>query len=490
VNIIQRFLYKHGYVKRAARGYAAAQMGRLYADWLLGGKEEPNEDIRKDLPTLRRRGVDLFNNNDWVKKFIKLCDKNIIGHEGMLLKAQVKDPTGELDVEANRKIEQAFWEWGRCPRYASVTGKQSFLDIQHLAVKTAAREGEAIVRMVPGFNNPFRFSLQLIPPALLPVELNNPQLKNGNKIIMGIEYDKWERPVRYYIKQAPGARGASVINGNYYTVLPATEIVHLFIEEFFNQSRGVPWLHTAMHRLHMLDSYEQSELTAARMAACQMGLLYTETGDQSPYTGDSKDADGNTIFEAEPGIFRELPKNMRMEPWKPEHPTSQFPTFVKMLMLAISSGGDVAYSSMTGDLEKVNYSSIRAGLLDERDAWRVLQQWFAAHFCDPIYEGWLKMALLTQELELPAEKFNKFNSAYWQGRGWDWVDPLKDINATKEALRSGLTTWTEEAAKRGKDIEEVFEEMAKDKKLMEKYGLQFTLDKGTAVKSAEESEEE
>ncbi|MBU1864262.1 MAG: phage portal protein [Candidatus Omnitrophica bacterium] len=475
IGLFERIAKRAGYVKQrqGGRGYNAAQYGRLYADWILGGVKdrEENENIKKDLETLRQRSIDLFHNNDWVKKFIKICDRNIIGNEGLTLQPQSKDINGKLDTAANKKIADAFWNWSRRPKNASVTGQQTFLDIQHLAIKTAAREGEALVRKVFGFDNPFNFALQLIPPSLLPIGLNREETPNGHKIIMGIEYDQWDRPVKYFIKQKLGTPGATVIDGNYYMALSANEVVHLFIQEHINQARGVPWLHTAMHRLHMLDGYEDAELVASRNAAAQMGLLTSETGDE--YEGDDTDDQGNVIIEAEPGTMRELPPGMKLDMYKPEHPTAQFPTFVKMLMLAISAGGDVAYSTLTGDLEKVNYSSIRAGLLEERDAWRVLQTWFATHFCEPIFESWLKMALLTRQVDLPAAKFDKFSDAYWQGRGWDWVDPLKDIAAITEAIKTGLTSWTKEAAKRGMDTEELFAEIKADKDLAAKYGLVF-----------------
>lgn len=491
IGLIERIVRKAGYVKKSrlgGRGYNAAQYGRLYADWVLGGIRDENEELKKDLERLRQRSIDLFYNNDWVKKFIKLCDRNVIGYEGLALQCQSKDPSGKLDTAANKKIENAFWNWARRPANVSVTGRQTFLDVQHLALKTAAREGEAIVRKVSGFDNPFGFALQLISPALLPVGLNRDEMPNGHKIIMGIEYDQWDKPVKYFIKQKFGAAGAVVIDGNYYMAFPAEEVVHLFIQEHVNQARGVPWLHTAIHRLKMLDGYEDAELVAARIAACQMGLLETESGDE--FSGDDTDESGNTMIEAEPGTFPELPKGMKMSMFKPEHPTAQFPVFVKMLMMAISAGGDVAYSSLTGDLEKVNYSSIRAGLLDERDAWRTLQSWFATHFCDPIYESWLKMALLTRQVDLPVAKFDKFNDAYWQGRGWDWVDPSNDIESIIQSLKTGLTSWRKEAAKRGMDVEELFAEIKEDKALAAKYGLVFDLEGDAPLKKEEKKSQE
>jgi hypothetical protein len=43
-------------------------------------------------------------------------------------------------------------------------------------------------------------------------------------------------------------------------------------------------------------------------------------------------------------------------------------------------------------MEGVNYSSARIAELDERDTWRGMQQFWIEHFCQPIYEDWLRMA--------------------------------------------------------------------------------------------------
>ncbi len=53
-----------------ARGFTAARMDRLTADWLATNRSI-NEELRSDLDRLRARGRDLVNNNDYARKFCK-----------------------------------------------------------------------------------------------------------------------------------------------------------------------------------------------------------------------------------------------------------------------------------------------------------------------------------------------------------------------------------------------------------------------------------
>jgi capsid protein len=69
----------------------------------------------------------------------------------------------------------------------------------------------------------------------------------------------------------------------------------------------------------------------------------------------------------------------------------------------------------------------------------------------------------------------------WNVRGWEWVDPLKDINASVVAIENGLSTRTLELAKQGLDFEEVLDQLAFEKDLAAEKGVVFpgvTMDTG------------
>src|SRR5579884_2199984 len=85
-----------------------------------------------------------------------------------------------------------------------------------------------------------------------------------------------------------------------------------------------------------------------------------------------------------------------------QHPNAAFSEFVKAMLRGMAVGLNVSYASLAGDLREVNYSSIRQGALDERDAWRTLQTFAIRHIYQPIFTDWFAMARLTGRLPLPA----------------------------------------------------------------------------------------
>ena len=61
--------------------------------------------------------------------------------------------------------------------------------------------------------------------------------------------------------------------------------------------------------------------------------------------------------------------------------------------------------------------------------------------------------------------------ARWIGGGWGWVDPVKEVEASKLAIDYGLSTYAEEAAGQGRDWEETFEQAAREKAKADELGL-------------------
>ena len=74
----------------------------------------------------------------------------------------------------------------------------------------------------------------------------------------------------------------------------------------------------------------------------------------------------------------------------------------------------------------------------------VLQNIVINQLLVPIYEDWLDQALMRGMIRmpngsaLPAAKRDKFADHIWQARRWQWVDPMKDINAAILAIGNGL----------------------------------------------------
>jgi lambda family phage portal protein len=304
-------------------------------------------------------------------------------------------------------------------------------------------------------------------------------------IRLGVEFDAMGKPLAYHLRQYHDpARAYTAGNGRTYVRVPAAEIVHGFSADHVGQLRGYPPISTSMARLKMLDGYFEAAMTAARAGAAKMGFVNTPTGEE--YEGDGEDSTGNRVTDFEAGVIEELAAGQTFTAFDPRYPHEQFGAFVKTCLQTISGslGPGVSYSALSGDLEGVNYSSIRTGVLEEREAWKAIQQFFIEAFCHPIYERWLTMALTSGQIfvvppreggprpvPLKAGMESKLRAVSWQPRRWSWVDPAKDMSSAVEAINNCLTTRSAVIREQGRDPDDVFRELAAENAKMALAGI-------------------
>ena len=67
------------------------------------------------------------------------------------------------------------------------------------------------------------------------------------------------------------------------------------------------------------------------------------------------------------------------------------------------------------------------------------------------------MAVLSGELRLPGYEINpdRYRASKWVARCWEWVDPQKEVDAYKTAVRYGFKTLRQVVAEQGGDLDEV-----------------------------------
>jgi capsid protein len=134
----------------------------------------------------------------------------------------------------------------------------------------------------------------------------------------------------------------------------------------------------------------------------------------------------------------------------------------------------VSYASLSNDLEGTSYSSIRQGALEERDAYKMMQQFMLDHFVLQAYGVWLMHVMEFGYIPIPASRFPKFFTAsHFRGRGWQWVDPQKEVNAAVEAMHNGIMSMQDVSTQYGRDIEETLSQWQRDKELADQFGLEL-----------------
>lgn len=459
----------------AQRRFDAAQVNRLTASW-QSQNNAIDAELRTDLDRVRARSRDLFKNNEYAAKFGRTIKSNVVGPEGFRLQARAMDSAGKLDAYANKAIQSAFWQWSR-PDQCDVTGKRSFPDICRAVVLALGRDGEYLIRKRRGAGaGAFGYQLQVLDVDRLDTTHNVWPSGGRNAVIMGVEVDAWRKPVAYHLWNRHPSESAGA--QRHRERVPADEIFHGFIPLEDEQTRGVPWLHAVMRRLNDLNGYREAAVIAARVGASKMGFFTTPDGE--PAIGEETNSQGDAITEAVPGTFETLAAGTKFETFNPDYPHAQFDMFCKAALRGIASGIPGSYHSLANDLEGVSFSSIRSGTLEERDEWMLIQNVLITNLLVPIYEDWLDMSLLRGAIllpngsALPLAKKTKFVAHLWQGRRWQWVDPLKDMSASVLAIENGLASPQQIAAQTGRDIEEVINDLSDFQAMLKAKGVVLT----------------
>jgi lambda family phage portal protein len=148
------------------------------------------------------------------------------------------------------------------------------------------------------------------------------------------------------------------------------------------------------------------------------------------------------------------------------------------MLREIAAGAGASYESLSRDYSQSNYSSSRLSLLDDRDHWRMLQQWLIRAFREPLHRLWLTAAatfgaLPVEHLALLRGDQERYLAVRFKPRGWGWVDPTKEVAAYKEAELAGYVTKTDviAATAGGQDIEDVLKTRRRELDLLEELGL-------------------
>lgn len=465
-------------VKRMGRAYAAAAFNRTVADWIAAATSADAE-MRGNLKLLRARSRQLGRDNDYVRGAKGGFQDNIVG-QGIGFKAQIKKQRGKkLDEDLNAEVETKWADWCEAEN-CDVEGKLDFWEIERALIGATFEDGECFVRMITQRFGPSKIplALEIFEADMLDDELNV-RLEGGNEIRMGVEYNVWRRPTAYWFLEAnPGDTSfptSVTARAKKHRRIPADEILHIMLPDRLKQTRAVPWTVSAMIRLRHMGGFEESEIIAARAGASLMGFITTPEGELK---GDAKE-DGDNVTEFEPGVFKKLNPGEDVTVPDNHRPDGSFGPFMQAMLRGVAAGIGVSYETLSKDFTNTSYSSARTSLLSERDRYKVLQKWIIGRFHRRVMRKWLDMADLSGELKLPNYALNPAvyrQAIKWLPRGWAWVDPTKEVEAYKEAVRGGFTTVTKVVAQEGEDFDELVTQRAREVEVTDALGLKFDTD--------------
>jgi lambda family phage portal protein len=457
------------------RRYAGAVINRLTSDWIAQSTSADSE-IWASLRTLRDRSRSLCRDNDYAIGAVRTILSNVLGESGIRMQSKVRMQRGDrLNDPLNKTIEELWKRWQN-PCYCDVRGILAWPQIERIALRSVIESGEVLIRKVPQQfeDSPVPFALQVLESDQLADDYSLPlRPAEGNVVKMGVELDRWERPVAYWVY--PYHPGDQLLyhqdrNRSQPVRVPASEIIHLYVCDRPGQTRGVPWFSAAINRLRHMGGYEEAEIIKARVQACSMGFI------QSPDLGsfgEDKGDGGNKQLKFEAGTIHTLEPGEIFQGFAPTSPNQGLDPFLKFMLRGVAAGIGVPSDALSMDYSQTTYGGQRAAMLDARDYWGVVQQWLWSSLHQKIFEEWMGIAVAKRVLSLPGFEIDPrwYNHPSWMPRGWSWIDPSKDVSASVTAITSGLSTLGRELAAQGIDFEEIIGDRKREVEILRKAGI-------------------
>ncbi len=471
-------------LRQASRSFETAETPSWTDSW---STQTPgiNEDLARQLPTLRARSRNLARNNEWAARYLIQLDDNVLGPTGIRLQMRLTRRDGTPDDDTNTRLENAWAAWGQ-RGVCEVSCKLSWREVETLALSSLARDGELLYRLRPAAG-PMGFQIQLLNADAVDVALHRDW--GSNRVRMGVEITNDGQPAAYWIRMAKaGDTPPDFQTVGRHVRVPAAEIRHFFLAEEVDQLRGIPWLTVGARRLWLTHDFEESAAVASSHAAKRQGFFVSPNGDAPPGFADTivssvletAKAAGKVLTPDEiktitaaaekyattvPGQYDTLPQGYDFRPFESKWPNIQADTYIKQQIRGWAAARGMSYVTVGNDLEAVNYSSARVGILEEREHYKTIQARLIAWLHAEVLQAAMpRLVMYTPGLQyarIPAYQ----SAATWQPRRWKGIDPVKEATADEIRLRLKLTSRRRIMLEAGEDPDEIAAEIAQEEAL-------------------------
>ena len=438
------------------RMYAAARptedaAGWLPLDWNV------NDVVRASSPVVRARVRQLVRDFPYFDRAVRMRAALVVGN-GIRLQARyygAGKASATLDAALNEAVESAFERW--CEQ-ADFSGRLHFYDMQALAERQLLECGEYF--FIRRFDRG-RYALQGIEGDRLTG--HGARAADGNALDGGIEYEEATgRIAAYWFDD--GAFTRRVVR------VPAAQAIHGFETLRPGQLHGIsPFVACVMVAGDLAELLD-SELDATRLQSKYLGFV--QSNDPVGFQADRKAA-GRRAEHLSNATLEYLRAGDSVTLAQINRQSGTFEPFLRFNLRTLAVGTGLTYELLTGDYDQISYSNLRGIRLDLAQALKPAQENHIRWLCRPVFRDWLKVESLRRPELAPAFAMLEPWSDKWIAPGMESPDPLKEINAFRAEVALGVRSPQEIAARRGRDYDEVVDEIAEAKTKAESKGLGF-----------------
>lgn len=447
-------------ISGAFQGYMSGHTKNpVLASWIKG-ISNPDQEIAAVIGSIRAKASDLYKNDAIINRYVKGLVNNVVG-TGFIVDLNINDSQGELDQGLS---DYVYGEWkDQCKRgNFEITKRLSIEDVQRVHFTEAPVAGEILMRIIRDDSvNRHGWTTQMLDIDRLDLTMNK-NLANGSLIVMGVECNKWGQPIAYHLKTGFNANEK-------HERVPASDIIHAFIQEFPEQRRAITWFHAAMMDAKQMAAFTESVIFASRWAAQTLMTIETQPSNMQNYAS-GRDANGKMYKQVDQGQIMVMAPGDSLKPYTAPFPSNSIEPMFKTMNRRIATATTSSYSTLTSDYSDSNFSASRLGVNEERSDWETKQQWYITNVLEVMFTDWLIHKLSKGQLKykgktLGLDMLDKLNVPKFRGRNWGFIDPTKDMEVMKEALDIGAVSIDEVARTMfGTDASQV---IAANKKLYE-----------------------
>lgn len=430
-----------------ARGYDAGLRGRPNKHWHAVNQSAQQEDLY-DRDTLRARARDLERNSDIANSVLLAFRRNVVGR-GYRLKPE----TGDTDL--NERITLLWEEWCKA-RNCDVTGRQSLTEQLRMWAQRKKVDGGILIVKRYTRAGVIPFQIQTLEVDELDNAALTPHYK-GNQVVGGVEYNRWNQPVGYHIRQYEV--GGTQIGKSVW--VDAKDVIFWYSKHRPSQIREISDLAPLITRVRDTNELITAAETKSRAAACLSVLIkrsVLSTVGRNAQAPERESYEGKTLA---PGMLLELNPGDDVQVVSPNGASDEAVSMIKTLVRTIASGAGLSYEAVSRDMSETNYSSARQGMIEDNETFaEEIEQVHTV--LDEVYETFLISAVLSGVLHIPAfwDERQKYMRHSWAHAPKPWIDPLKEANATKIAIQSGQKSFQDTAAESGRDWRRMIDDMA------------------------------
>lgn len=350
-------------------------------------------------------------------------------------------PTLELgDQPSANRVEQAWYDWSE---------SVGLVDQLRLGIETLVRDGEVFWILTGSLLSEVQLGLQPIEAEMVG---NLPHEVNSERRIDGIEYDQDWTPVAYTVLDQHPAEGAVTAR-----VVKARSVIHLYRRYRPSQLRGVTWLAPVLEHLGALRRFLAASLASAEVAAEVGGVLWADTGGVPPVELDAMDT-----VQLPRGGFLTLPAGWRLQQITLAN-SGQYSDYMQTVVRDIARGVGIPPMLVLGASD-YNMASARLDLQLWHRSLDALRGLIERLVLRRIWEVWLDEAVMV--MNAPANLVPR-----WRWPTYAVADPLKEAEAAKLRLETGISTFAAECAANGLDWREVFAQRASEQEVLRELGI-------------------